>query len=110
MALETVTIPVLPIVRNHLIINCVIVLLTLVVVSLRIASRIVSGAWLGRDDWLILLSVPQGIAMLVIQGLCELDSSRKLDHQELIMMSQMCPWEWAMTSWKHCRILKLFRS
>lgn len=71
MALHVVTFPVLPIVKTHLIINCVVVLLTLTVVGLRIASRIISGAWLGWDDWLILLSVPQGIGMLIIQGLCK---------------------------------------
>ncbi len=70
MALQTLTFPVLPIARNHLIINCVLVFLTLIAVCLRVASRISSGAYLGWDDWLILLSVPQGIGMLVIQGLC----------------------------------------
>jgi hypothetical protein len=69
MALQTVTFEVLPIVRNHFIINCVLVLLTLIVVGLRIAARFAAGSSLWWDDYFIILSVPQGIAMLAIQGL-----------------------------------------
>lgn len=70
MALEYVEFPVLPIVKAHLIINCILVLLTLAVVVLRIVARFDSGIKLWWDDYLILLAVPQGIGMLVIQGLC----------------------------------------
>lgn len=35
-----------------------------------------SGAKLWWDDYLILFSVPQGIGMLVIQGLCRLQFRR----------------------------------
>lgn len=61
----------LPIVKAHLIINCVLALLTLLVVALRIWARFMSGAGLWWDDYLILFAVPQGIGMLIIQGLCK---------------------------------------
>ena len=63
--------PMPPMVRTHLIINCVLVFLTLVVVGLRLVSRFMSGANLWWDDWLIILAIPQGIGMLIVQGLCE---------------------------------------
>lgn len=71
MTLHTVSFPVLPIVNTHLIINCVLVFFTLVVVGLRILARYINGAKLWWDDWIILFCVPQGIGMLVIQGLCK---------------------------------------
>ncbi|KAK3313020.1 hypothetical protein B0H66DRAFT_384076 [Apodospora peruviana] len=58
-----------PLVERHLIVNCVLVFLTLAVVALRIWSRFLSGAKLWWDDYLILFAVPQGIGMLVIQGI-----------------------------------------
>ena len=70
MALQAVTLPVKSTVEIHLIVNCIIVFLTLVVVSLRMVSRFLTSAKLWWDDYLILFSMPQGIAMLVIQGLC----------------------------------------
>lgn len=69
MALEYVEYPVLPIVKVHLIINSIVVFIAVLVVGLRIASRFLSGAKLWWDDYLILLALPQGIGMLVIQGL-----------------------------------------
>ncbi|OIW30687.1 hypothetical protein CONLIGDRAFT_713264 [Coniochaeta ligniaria NRRL 30616] len=69
MPIEYLNLPVLPTVKAHLIINCVLVFLTLVVVALRIIARFESGVKLWWDDFLILLAVPQGIGMLVIQGM-----------------------------------------
>ncbi|KAH6847069.1 hypothetical protein B0I37DRAFT_137465 [Chaetomium sp. MPI-CAGE-AT-0009] len=66
---EYVEFPVLPIVKAHLIINSVLGLLTVLVVILRFASRFVSGAGLWWDDYLIIISLPQGLGMLIIQGL-----------------------------------------
>lgn len=71
MALQEQTFPIQPIVKAHFIINCVIVTLTLLVVALRMTSRFITSASLWWDDFLILLSMPQGIGMLVIQGLCK---------------------------------------
>lgn len=72
MALQAITFPILTIVRNHLIANCVFVFIALIVVGLRLFARFLSGAKLWWDDYLIFFSVPQGIGMLVIQGLCRL--------------------------------------
>ncbi|EEA22573.1 hypothetical protein TMatcc_001421 [Talaromyces marneffei ATCC 18224] len=70
MALQEVTFPVKPIVKIHFIINCVLVLITLVVVGLRLVSRLITSAGLGWDDYLILIAVPEALGMFVIQGLC----------------------------------------
>lgn len=70
MALQVVTFPVMPIVRTHLIVNCVITFLALVVVALRLVSRFITNAKLWWDDYFVLMAVPMGIGMLVIQGLC----------------------------------------
>jgi hypothetical protein len=72
MALQTVTFPILPVVKTHLIINSVLVGAAVVIVGFRVFARIVTGAKLWWDDYLILLSMPLGIGMLVIQGLCRL--------------------------------------
>ncbi|KAL6885976.1 hypothetical protein GGI43DRAFT_388778 [Trichoderma evansii] len=69
MALQAVTFPILPIVKVHLIINCVFVFIAIFVVGLRLFARFMSGAKLWWDDYLILFSMPQGIGMLIIQGL-----------------------------------------
>ena len=61
-------------VKAHLIINCVLVLLTLCVIGLRMFARFLSGAKLWWDDWLILSAMPQGIGMLIIQGICKFTS------------------------------------
>jgi hypothetical protein len=68
---EYVVFPVLPIVKVHLIINCVLAFLTVSVVCLRLVSRFMSGAGLWWDDYLIMFAMPQGIGMLIIQGMCE---------------------------------------
>lgn len=83
MALQTVTFPILPVVRTHIIINSILVAFAVVIVGLRLFARIVTGAKLWWDDYLILLSMPLGIGMLVIQGLCrllprQLDMARRL--------------------------------
>ncbi|KAL7818735.1 hypothetical protein V8C44DRAFT_175911 [Trichoderma aethiopicum] len=69
MALQTVTFPILPVVRTHIIINSILVALAVVIVGCRLYARIVTGAKLWWDDFLILISMPLGIGMLVIQGL-----------------------------------------
>lgn len=71
-------VPVPAVVEAHLIINIVVLLATMTVVGLRIVSRNVAGSKLGWDDYLTLLSVPQGIGMVVMQGLCMLQGSRVL--------------------------------
>jgi hypothetical protein len=68
---EYVVFPVLPIVKVHLIINCVLAFLTVCVVGLRLVARFMSGAGLWWDDYLIMFAMPQGIGMLIIQGMCE---------------------------------------
>ena len=68
---DYVVFPVLPIVKVHLIINCVLAFLMVSVVGLRLVARFMSGAGLWWDDYLILFAVPQGIGMLIIQGMCE---------------------------------------
>ncbi|KXJ87145.1 hypothetical protein Micbo1qcDRAFT_32455 [Microdochium bolleyi] len=62
-----ITAPVLDFVRAELIVNCFVVLLMLVVVSLRIYAR-VRGAGIGVDDILILIAAPLGVGMLICQG------------------------------------------
>ncbi|KAL7796479.1 hypothetical protein V8C37DRAFT_346297 [Trichoderma ceciliae] len=69
MALQTVTFPTEPVVKIHLIINCVLVFIAIFIVGLRLFTRFLSGAKLWWDDYLILLSMPQGVGMLIIQGL-----------------------------------------
>lgn len=49
--------PTLPIVRAHLIFDCVLVLLTWGIVALRVTARKISGAGMGWDDYLILAAV-----------------------------------------------------
>lgn len=68
--LEYVEFPVLPIVQAHLVINCIVALLTTATVGLRLVARFLSGAGLWWDDYLIMFALPQGIGMLIIQGLC----------------------------------------
>jgi hypothetical protein len=68
---DYVEFPVLPVVRTHLIINSVLAGLTVLVVALRLVARFLSGAGLWWDDYLILFALPQGLGMLIIQGLCE---------------------------------------
>ena len=67
---DYVEFPVLPIVKVHLIINCALAFLTVAVVALRLVARFTSGAGLWWDDYLIMFALPQGIGMLIIQGLC----------------------------------------
>ncbi|KAH6607375.1 integral membrane [Trichoderma cornu-damae] len=69
MVLQAVTFPVDPVVRIHLIINIVLVSIAIFIVGLRLFARFSSGAKLWWDDYLIIISMPQGIGMLVIQGL-----------------------------------------
>ncbi|KAK3305421.1 uncharacterized protein B0T15DRAFT_493589 [Chaetomium strumarium] len=66
---DYVEFPVLPVVRTHLIINSVLAGLTVLVVALRLVARFMSGAGLWWDDYLILFALPQGLGMLIIQGL-----------------------------------------
>jgi hypothetical protein len=73
--IEQVEFPVLPIVKAHFIINSVLAFLTVLVVGLRLTARFMSGAGLWWDDYLILFALPQGLGMLIIQGLCECSES-----------------------------------
>ncbi|KAK4201726.1 hypothetical protein QBC40DRAFT_323675 [Triangularia verruculosa] len=66
---EYVEFPILPIVKTHLIINCVLAFITLTIISLRLFARFLTGAGLWWDDYLILFAVPQGMAMVIIQGM-----------------------------------------
>ncbi|KAL0943109.1 uncharacterized protein CTRU02_200995 [Colletotrichum truncatum] len=75
---------VLPDVRGYLIVNSIVVSLTVVVVALRVASRILAGAKLGWDDYFTILAVPQGIAMLVLQGLCESKATIRISYREIL--------------------------
>ncbi|KAK2604951.1 hypothetical protein N8I77_007841 [Diaporthe amygdali] len=61
--------PMTTVVEAHLIINIVLVGVTVLVVILRILSRILARSRLGMDDYLTMLAVPQGIGMLVLQAL-----------------------------------------
>lgn len=73
---EYIAFPVLPIVKIHLIINSALAGLTVLTVGLRLVARFISGAGLWWDDYLILLALPQGLGMLIIQGLCECPQAR----------------------------------
>ncbi|KAI1847067.1 hypothetical protein JX265_006739 [Neoarthrinium moseri] len=78
--------PVKDFVRAELIVNCLVVFAVLIVVSLRVFSR-VTGAGLGLDDYFVILAAPLGIGMLVCQGfLLPIGSGYDLpDHPELIV-------------------------
>ncbi|KAK4124292.1 hypothetical protein N657DRAFT_680304 [Parathielavia appendiculata] len=66
---EYVEFPPQPIVKAHLVINSVLALLTVAVVVLRLVARFLSGAGLWWDDYLILFALPQGLGMVIIQGM-----------------------------------------
>ncbi|KAH7322603.1 hypothetical protein B0I35DRAFT_509912 [Stachybotrys elegans] len=55
-------------VRNELIVNCVIVSITILVVTLRVIGRI-HGPGLGWDDYAVMVAMPMGVAMLICQGM-----------------------------------------
>lgn len=69
--IDYIPFPMFDIVRIHLIINSVLAFLTVCVVGLRLVARLTSGAKLWWDDYLILFALPQGLGMLIIQGLCK---------------------------------------
>lgn len=58
-------------VEAHLIINIVLVAFTVLVVALRVLSRILARSRLGADDYLTALALPQGVAMVVLQAFCK---------------------------------------
>lgn len=58
-------------VEAHLIINIILVATTVLVVGLRVLSRILARSRLGADDYLTILAVPQGVAMVVLQAFCK---------------------------------------
>ncbi|KAH8201472.1 hypothetical protein TruAng_004396 [Truncatella angustata] len=68
--LAVVEFPVLSIVKAHFIVNCILASLAVCAVALRVYIRLAFKTGLGWDDVLILISAPQGVGMLVIQGLC----------------------------------------
>ncbi|PHH55062.1 hypothetical protein CFIMG_001358RA [Ceratocystis fimbriata CBS 114723] len=60
------------IVRDHLIINCVLGFFTVVVVVLRVVSRVQTQQGpsnFGLDDFFVCIALPQALVMLVVQGL-----------------------------------------
>lgn len=61
--------PIVPEVMTALVINSIIAFLTLLVVALRIMARIVVGSRLGWDDYLMVAALPQGLGILICQGL-----------------------------------------
>ncbi|KAI0470745.1 hypothetical protein GGR56DRAFT_660360 [Xylariaceae sp. FL0804] len=56
-------------VKAELVVNCIVVFLMVVVISLRIYSRISLRAGLGWDDAFVVMGAPIGIGMLVIAGI-----------------------------------------
>lgn len=72
MALTRVLVPMPGYVKGRVIGNSILVGIMLLVVSLRIVARLVTGSRLGWDDYFILVAVPQAVGLLVCQGLCEL--------------------------------------
>ncbi|KAI9170702.1 hypothetical protein HJFPF1_00172 [Paramyrothecium foliicola] len=75
MSTELVLKPVLDYVKAELIVNCIIVFITLSVVTLRVVGRC-NGPGLWWDDYFVLLATPLGVGMLVCQGLCEFNPDR----------------------------------
>lgn len=63
--------PLLLAIKCQLVGNTILVAITVLVVALRVVTRLVTGSKLGWDDYLILAAVPQSIGMLVCQGLCK---------------------------------------
>ncbi|OHE96854.1 integral membrane protein [Colletotrichum orchidophilum] len=53
----------------YLVANTMVALVTVLVVALRVVSRVLAGSRLGWDDYFTLFAVPQGLALLAIQGL-----------------------------------------
>jgi len=94
---EYVKFPVLPIVRNHMIINTIITALAVLIVGLRLMARYLSGAKLWWDDYLILLSVPQGIGMLIIQGMCKF-TLWNISRTPFLFTDSFQGWTWASDS------------
>ena len=90
---DYVEFPVLPVVKTHVIINSVLGLLAVVIVGLRFVARTLAGAGLWWDDYLVLLALPQGIVMIIIEGLCKYQSTDILHvkfsirHQNLWMLT-----------------------
>lgn len=71
MAIDYTAFPILPGVEGRLIGNVILVLFTVLVVVLRLVTRRLTGSRLGWDDYLTLACLPQGIGLLVCQGLSE---------------------------------------
>lgn len=69
--MEHTSFPPLPAIECRLIGNAILTGVTLLVVTLRIVARMVTGSKLGWDDYLILAAVPQGFGLLICQGLCK---------------------------------------
>jgi hypothetical protein len=103
MPIEYVEFPVLPTVKAHLIINCILVILTLVGVLLRMVARFESGMKLWWDDYLILLAMPQGIGMLIIQGMCRCPDIFQRFNANDHVHNQGPRWEWDIQSRRLCR-------
>ncbi|KAI1868487.1 uncharacterized protein JN550_006403 [Neoarthrinium moseri] len=55
--------------KVHIVINAILVLTATVLVAARIVSRVVTGVRLGWDDGFVLVALPLGIGLLVIEGI-----------------------------------------
>lgn len=87
MAINYTPLPILPVVESRLIGNVILVFLTVLVVALRFVARLVTGSKLGWDDFLTLACLPQGIGLLICQGLCE---SAKSETELRLAVSLTC--------------------
>lgn len=67
--MEYTPFPVSSPVRASLIVNSIVVFVAVLVVILRYIARLVAGARLRWDDYLMLAALPQGIGLLVCLGL-----------------------------------------
>lgn len=66
-----VTFPMPDDVRAYLIANCIVQLIAILVVAGRIVSRRIRRARLLWDDYLIIAAVPQGLTLVILQGISE---------------------------------------
>lgn len=65
MSAEIKSYAILPAVRTHIVINCIVELLVLIVISLRITTRFISRT-LGCDDVFILIAMVRMLHLMVL--------------------------------------------
>lgn len=68
VAMDYVAFPVRPDVKTHLVVNCLVGFIVLVIVAARLVARQFMGTGLGLDDYLIVCALPPCYALIVIQG------------------------------------------